>query len=190
MPLLRCAKHVLAGSKDLMPKVTGRHERLVYTNTPVQYYAAGFIVRADSDFELYKGMQQFKNKSVGVLRGNSLKAAHLQYKDIQWVKVNTGRSQWLMLVRGRVDAAYGDLIAFTALESYNSKKIRFLYPPFSINPTFMGFHRSRKDWRDKFSIELERMLADGSISEIYKKHSILSFESILVLVERGYLEKP
>ncbi|BFM18066.1 hypothetical protein R50073_42490 [Maricurvus nonylphenolicus] len=178
MPPLRCARHVIIGSMDVMPYTSGYLEQLIYTEVPVHFYIAGFIVKDDSDFKSYKGLRQFENKSVGILRGNPQLELLQQHINVQWTQVNSGSSQWRMLLSGRLSAAYGDLIALTALPPYQNKQIRFLHPAYSTSPMWMGFHPSRKIWRDRFNRELERMLNDGTIAKIYRKHSSLSFEKI------------
>jgi ABC-type amino acid transport substrate-binding protein len=178
MPPLRCARHVFMGSKDLMPFSSGFMDKLIYTHTPVHFYIAGFIVEDGSDKQEYLGPDQFKNQSVGILRGNPQTQELKQHPDIQWVQVNSGKSQWRMLLSNRLDAAFGDLIALTALEPYRNGQVRFLTPAYSSSPMWMGFHPDREAWRYHFDRQLEAMLADGTIANIYSKHSSLSFEEI------------
>ena len=83
-----------------------------------------------------------------------------------------------MLLSKRLDAAFGDLIALTALEPYRTGQVRFLTPAYSSSPMWMGFHPDKEAWRYHFDRQLEAMLADGTISRIYDKHSVLSFEEI------------
>lgn len=183
MPPLRCARHVNIGSKDLMPYTSGHLGQLIYTNVPVHFYIAGFIVKADSAMQSYESMQQFEHQSIGILRGNPQTTLLQQHKNVQWVQVNSGSSQWRMLLSGRLVAAYGDLIALTALHPYQNKQIRFLYPAYSSSPMWMGFNASREVLRDQFNQELKRMLVDGTITKIYQKHSSLSFDEIQSLVD-------
>jgi ABC-type amino acid transport substrate-binding protein len=183
MPPLRCARHVFMGSKDLMPFASGFMDKLIYTHTPVHFYIAGFIVEDSSDKQEYLGMEQFKGQSVGLLRGNPQTQELKQYTDIQWVQVNSGKSQWRMLLSKRLDAAFGDLVALTALEPYRNGQVRFLTPAYSSSPMWMGFHPDREVWRYHFDRQLEAMLADGTISKIYNKHSSLSFEEIQSLTQ-------
>ncbi len=178
MPPLRCARHVFMGNKDLMPFTSGNLNNLIYTRKPVHFYVAGFIVKTDSDKQQYLGPDQFKYQSVGILRGNPQVQELKQHKEIRWVQVNSGKSQWRMLLSKRLSAAFGDLIALTALEPYRNGQVRFLTPAYSSSPMWMGFHPNKEAWRNHFDRELNAMLDNGTISQIYLKHSALSFEEI------------
>lgn len=184
MPPLRCARNVIMGNNDVMPFTSGHLDKLIYTHTPVHFYIAGFIVEDGSDKQEYLGPDQFKHQNVGILRGNPQTEELKQHTDIQWVQVNSGKSQWRMLLSNRLNAAFGDLIALTALEPYRTGQVRFLTPAYSSTPMWMGFHPDKEAWRYHFDRQLEAMLADGTISRIYRKHSSLSFEEIKAMAPK------
>lgn len=178
MPLPRCVAQVREGRIDFTPYVGSDYDTVVRNSLPVIYHVAGMVVAGNSHHQRFEQMTQFNGEVVGILRGTPMMEQLRQYSAVQWEPRSSGDSMWQMLIGNRLDGAVGDLMFVSSLEVYRSGQIRFLLPPIEILPLQMGVRPELADLLPRLDAELQRMVDDGRLAAIYRRHSALDFDSL------------
>ena len=188
MPLPRCVAAVRQGQQHLIPYLASHYPSILTVDTAVQYHVAGMIVSTKSQHQTFENLAQFRGDTIGVLRGNPLFRSLSNYQGIRWEQQNSGKSMWQMLMRERLDGAVGDFVSLTPLAVYRTGEVRFLRPALYVLPIRMGLNSEQAALLPQLQQALSRLLADGSVDRLYRKHSAQRFSEIQQMAD-DYLRR-
>lgn len=167
-----CRKMVRLGKIDAKLFTSpDEDEDLPRLNTVTEYWMLSAIVRKESPYQHYSGLDMFRGASVGLVNGyvypDEFKRNH------QWQPVYDYESSSLLrqLVVGRIDATFDDL--FWLQEQIREKRLplKVLLPVIQAVPQYTIFSKARTREAQQLDGALKAMAAAGRIDEIYRQHT-------------------
>lgn len=182
-PYARCLREVHSGDFDGMSDVAPRPDYLV-SQMPVSVWVNAIWVNQDSPLKTFDGLDSFKDKTIGLVRGYQYAPKVQKYEG--WTKdwANSDELNIVKLSKGRVQYIVSDIISTNYyLKNFDPKKgrpkIRPLDPPIQTQLEYVLFNNERTSLLKDFDAGMKIVTDDGTIDRIYKKALNKSFTAML-----------
>lgn len=178
LPWSRCVQSVIAGKRDAAVDA-GPRDGYIQTRAAHTLFQNVFFVRADSPLRDYVALDQFRGRTVGLVRGYSYPGLPDLRGIATVVEAPSDELMAEMLAAGRIDVAVGDPVTFQPLAVRAGKTaVRALAPAHNTDRLRPAFHPSLHALADRFDAAIAAMLADGTVDRIYTLHLGLSFSDL------------
>lgn len=167
-----CRKMVRLGKMDAKLFTSpDEDEDLPRLRTVTEYWMLAAIVRKESPYQRYTGLDMFRGASVGLVNGYVYPEEFKHYR--QWQPVYDYESSSLLrqLVVGRIDATFDDLFWLQGEIRDKRLPLKVLLPVIYTVPQYTIFSKARAKEARQMDDALKAMATTGRIDEIYRQHT-------------------
>ncbi|MTI11379.1 substrate-binding periplasmic protein [Curvivirga aplysinae] len=188
LPWNRCLKNVQRGDIDFAMEAVER-PGFIHGKHPSALYIEAFWHRASEDYGRYKYVGLLTDKRLALMQGYKYSDEILDagFKVIDWVQSEDSAAQ--LIVNDRLDLVYADVVVMQHVITKEGYELVPLLPVHNVQPLYPTFNVSLVEKRDRIDNALGQMHADGSIDQIYKKHTGLSFSDFVEISQNSSLGK-
>ena len=135
-------------------------------------------MRQNHPLDRFPGFSYFTGARV-LLMGDYIYPDEIRNRRDQWQVFQTNFSTaeagmldlhpFRMVETGRVDLYWEDLIWSEAIIRQNGFRLKALWPPAVVEPSYLGYSPARPDLRDAFETALRARRQDGRLDRLYRE---------------------
>ncbi len=182
VPWARCLAEAEQGVFDGIMDGSARDGVFVHGRNTFLYYVTTLWVRETSPLTLYEGFGPVEGQFLGAIAGYEYPgpaSAHLAERDPDTLHRARNETALLqLLIRERVDVALGDIVTFKHIADRDGMAVRYLTPVIHAHPLYFQVRPDKADLLARMDLEIARMLLDGTIDAIYRRHIGVSFSDL------------
>ncbi|WP_420547757.1 substrate-binding periplasmic protein [Curvivirga sp.] len=184
LPWNRCLKNVQRGDIDFAMEAVER-PGFIHGKHPSALYIEAFWHRASDDYGRYKYVGLLTDKRLALMLGYKYSDEILDagFKVIDWVQSEENAAQ--LIANGRLDLVYADVVVMQHVIAQKGYDLVPLLPVHNVQPLYPTFNVSLVEKRNRIDKALGQMHADGSIDQIYKKHTGLNFSDFVEISQNA-----
>ncbi|OMH36201.1 ABC transporter substrate-binding protein [Motiliproteus sp. MSK22-1] len=178
LPWKRCLAMVQRGEMDFAMDAVDR-PGFIHGKHPSALYILGFWIRKSEDYGQFEYMGKLLDKRLGLLQGfqYSEKILDAGFPVIEWLPSESVAAK--MVAINRLDLAFADAVVMQQVINKFQLPLKPMLPVFSIQPLYPSFNVSMTKKRDRIDQALGEMHEDGTVDQIYTRHTGVSFSEFV-----------
>lgn len=187
----RCMVDTVRGKYDAILAASAYDKEiqgLAISKVSYMIWAIAFFVRENDPAQHFESLDQFKGRRVGLIEGYQY-PDEIQTYDL-WARetISDGRIGLKMIEAGRIDTLLEDAVQLLTYIRQRKLKVRMLAPMAFPDTQYAVFRNPA--WAARYDVAVGRMLADGTIDAIYKRHVGMTFSDLLRMADGKSGEAP